>query len=130
MSTKVFSDEDVNNIISLRAEGYTFSEISELTGFNKDSMRAKLAILRRKGWDIPLGKPGGISGKPINNKQEPKKEKTQEKPKEKPKEKTLYDFPPREIIYHLFHNLGYKIDEQGLYKEEIVKNRVKLSDML
>lgn len=126
MSTKVFSDEDINNIISLRAEGYTFSEISELTGFNENSMRAKLAILRRKGWDIPLGKPGNTSGKPINNKQEPKKEETQEKPKEK----TLYDFSPREIIYHLFHNLGYKIDENGLYKEEIIKNRVKLSDLL
>ena len=125
MSSKIFTDEDVNNIISLRAEGYTFSEISELTGFNSDSMRAKLAILRRQGWDIPLGKPGGISGK-TTKKQEPKKEETQEKPKEK----TLYDFPPREIIYHLFHNLGYKIDEQGLYKEEIVKNRVKLTDLL
>ena len=100
MSTKVFSDEDVNNIISLRAEGYTFSEISELTGFNKDSMRAKLAILRKKGWDIPLGKPGGISEN-TTKKQEPKKENTQEKPKEK----TLYDFSPREIIYHLFHKL-------------------------
>ena len=125
MSTKVFSDEDVNNIISLRAEGYTFSEISELTGFNSDSMRAKLAILRKRGWDIPLGKPGGIP-KNTTKKQEPKKEETQEKPKEK----TLYDFSPREIIYHLFHNLGYKIDENGLYKEEIIKNRVKLSDLL
>lgn len=126
MSTKVFTDEDVNNIISLRAEGYTFGEIEELTGFNKDSMRAKLAILRRKGWDIPLGKPGHAFGRTINKKQEPKNEEIQEKPKEK----TLYDFSPREIIYHLFHNLGYKIDEQGLYKEEIVKNRVKLSDLL
>lgn len=125
MSTKVFSDEDINNIISLRSEGYSFSEISELTGFNKDSMRAKLAILRRKGWDIPLGKPGGVFGKTKSKKQEPKKEETQ-----KPKEKTLYDFSPREIIYHLFHNLGYKIDENGLYKEEIVKNRVKLTDLL
>ena len=125
MSKKIFTDEDVNNIISLRAEGYTFSEISELTGFNEDSMRAKLAILRKRGWDIPLGKPGHTSGK-IKNKQEPKKEETQEKPKEK----TLYDFSPREIIYHLFHNLGYKIDENGLYKEEIIKNRVKLSDLL
>lgn len=125
MSTKVFSDEDINNIISLRSEGYSFSEISELTGFNKDSMRAKLATLRRKGWDIPLGKPGGVFGKTKSKKQEPKKEETQ-----KPKEKTLYDFSPREIIYHLFHNLGYKIDENGLYKEEIVKNRVKLTDLL
>ena len=49
MSKKVFTDEDINNIISLRAEGYTFSEISELTGFNTDSMRAKLATLRQKG---------------------------------------------------------------------------------
>lgn len=130
MSKKVFTDEDINNIISLRAEGYTFSEISELTGFNTDSMRAKLATLRQKGWDIPLGKPGGIFGKTKNNKQEPKKEEPQEKPKEKPKEKTLYDFSPREILYHLFHNLGYKIDENGLYKEEIVKNRVKLTDLL
>lgn len=126
MSTKVFSDEDINNIISLRAEGYSFSEISELTGFNSDSMRAKLAILRKRGWDIPLGKPGGVFGKTKNNKQEPKKEETQEKPKEK----TLYDFSPREIIYHLFHNLGYKIDENGLYKEEVIKNRVKLTDLL
>lgn len=125
MSTKVFTDEDVNNIISLRAEGYTFSEISELTGFNSGSMRAKLAILRKKGWDIPLGKPGGVSGK-TQSKQEPKEKTTQEKPKEK----TLYDFSPREIIYHLFHNLGYKIDENGLYKEEIIKNRVKLTDLL
>lgn len=126
MSEKVFTDEDINNIISLRAEGYTFSEISELTGFNKDSMRAKLAILRQRGWDIPLGKPGGIFGKTKNNKQEPKKEEIPEKPKEK----TLYDFSPREILYHLFHNLGYKIDENGLYKEEIIKNRVKLTDLL
>lgn len=125
MSTKVFSDEDINNIISLRAKGYTFSEISELTGFNSGSMRAKLAILRKKGWDIPLGKPGGVPGK-TQSKQEPKEKTTQEKPKEK----TLYDFSPREIIYHLFHNLGYKIDENGLYKEEIVKNRVKLTDLL
>lgn len=125
MSTKVFSDEDVNNIISLRAEGYTFSEISELTGFNGDSMRAKLAVLRKKGWNIPLGKPGGVSDK-TDKKQEPKEREIQEKPKEK----TLYDFSPREIIYHLFHNLGYKIDENGLYKEEIIKNRVKLSDLL
>ena len=126
MSKKIFTDEDVNNIISLRAEGYTFSEISELTGFNKDSMRAKLAILRQRGWDIPLGKPGGVSGSAKVKAQEPKKEKTQDKPKEK----TLYDFSPREILYHLFHNLGYKIDENGLYKEEIIKNRVKLSDLL
>ena len=125
MRTKVFTDEDVNNIISLRTEGYSFSEISELTGFNEDSMRAKLAILRKKGWDIPLGKPGGF-GNARDRKQEPKKERSQEKPKEK----TLYDFSPREIIYHLFHNLGYKIDENGLYKEKIIKNRVKLSDLL
>lgn len=126
MSKKIFTDEDVNNIISLRAEGYTFSEISELTGFNKDSMRAKLAILRQRGWDIPLGKPGSVSGSAKVKAQEPKKEETQDKPKEK----TLYDFSPREILYHLFHNLGYKIDENGLYKEEIIKNRVKLSDLL
>ena len=126
MGTKVFSDEDINNIISLRADGHTFSEISELTGFNKGSMRAKLATLRKIGWNIPLGKPGGISGKAKVKAQEPKKEETQDKPKEK----TLYDFSPREILYHLFHNLGYKIDENGLYKEEIIKNRVKLSDLL
>jgi len=126
MSTKVFSDEDINNIISLRDEGYTFSEISELTGFNSDSMRAKLATLRKSGWNIPLGKPGGISGKEKVKTQEPMKEETQEKSKEK----TLYDFSPREILYHLFHNLGYKIDENGLYKEEIIKNRVKLTDLL
>jgi len=126
MSTKVFTDEDVNNIISLRAEGYTFSEISKLTGFNSGSMRAKLATLRQRGWNIPLGNPGGITGKTKVKTQEPKKE----EPQEKPKEKTLYDFSPREIIYHLFHNLGYKIDENGLYKEEIIKNRVKLSDLL
>ena len=126
MSTKVYSDEDINNIISLRSEGYSFSEISELTGFNKDSMRAKLSVLRKEGWNIPMGKPGGIFGKAKNKKQEPKKEETQEKPKEK----TLYDFSPREILYHLFHNLGYKIDESGLYKEEVIKNRVKLTDLL
>ncbi len=126
MSKKIFTDEDVNNIISLRAEGYTFSEISELTGFNKDSMRAKLAILRKRGWDIPLGKPGCVSGSAKVKTQEPKKEETQDKPKEK----TLYDFSPREILYHLFHNLGYKIDENGLYKEEVIKNRVKLTDLL
>lgn len=126
MGNKVFTDEDINNIISLRAEGYTFSEISELTGFNKDSMRAKLATLRKIGWNIPLGKPGGISGKTKVKTQEPIKEETQEKPKEK----TLYDFSPREILYHLFNNLHYKIDENGLYQEQVIKNRVKLNDIL
>lgn len=125
MNKKVFTDEDIQQIVSLRNEGFTYPEISELTGFNPNAMRAKMSCERRKG---------GVNILKGHLKQDAKStQKSTPESESKPesvKEKTLYDFSPREILYHLFHNLGYKIDENGLYKEEIIKNRVKLTDLL
>lgn len=125
MKERVFTEEDIKQIISLRNEGFTYPEISELTGFDTNSIRAKMSCERRKGGADILK---GHLKRSIKSAQ-----KSILEPESKPepvKEKTLYDFSPREILYHLFHNLGYKIDENGLYKEEIIKNRVKLSDLL
>lgn len=127
MKERVFTEEDIKQIISLRNEGFTYPEISELTGFDSNSIRAKMSVERRKrGMNVLKGhlKQDTKSAQKSISIPEPKPE------PEPVKEKTLYDFSPREILYHLFHNLGYKIDENGLYKEEIIKNRVKLSDLL
>lgn len=125
MKERVFTDEDIQQIISLRNEGFTYPEISELTGFDTNSIRAKMSVERRKkGMSILKG----------HLKQDAKSiQKSIPEPEPKPepvKEKTLYDFSAREILYHLFNNLHYKIDENGLYQEQVIKNRVKLNDIL
>lgn len=125
MKERVFTDEDIQQIISLRNEGFTYPEISELTGFDTNSIRAKMSVERRKrGMDI-------LKGHLKQNAKSAQKSTSDSEPKPEPvKEKTLYDFSAREILYHLFNNLHYKIDENGLYQEQVIKNRVKLNDIL
>lgn len=125
MKERVFTEEDIKQIISLRNEGFTYPEISELTGFDPNSIRAKMSLERRKrGMDV-------LKGHLKQNAKSAQKSTSEPESKPEPvKEKTLYDFSAREILYHLFNNLHYKIDENGLYQEQIIKNRVKLNDII
>ena len=114
MRTRKYSLEEVKTWAELLEQGTTLAQLSEELGIPKSSITTRLV------------NDGLMKTKP-RVKSEPTPVVTTSTPVIR--EKTLADFTPREIIQYMY-SLGYRIDKDGLYQEEIRKNRVKLSDII
>ena len=114
-----FTWDDVKAWEDLHSQGMQYSEIAKEVGVSDGYIRGKCSIYRKKIKPI-------LSDTP-NTPEIPAPKK--EEPKVIVKEKTLKDFSPREMIKYLY-DLGYRVDEQGLYQLEIRKNRVNMKDVI
>lgn len=126
-----------------RGKDYTTTELAEIKGYLKDGCnydeiaelmgRSKKSIANtvlRQGWTRGRFKESSDNVAPVwkttvvETEQEPKK--TESTPV---KEKTLFDFPPREIIKHLY-NLGYRIKGPDWKLVCTVEQTVNLKDII
>lgn len=136
---KDFTTTELNEIKSFLKDGLSYEEIAELMDRTKKSI---LNLVSRQGWSRGRYKADATETTPwetILKAQEPELplkgtsdimiELEDEPEMPKPvKEKTLFDFPPREIIRHLFKELGYKIENNKLVC--YVKQVVNLDDII
>lgn len=107
-SYKRFTQEELAQVIKLREDGATSGEIATKLGVEPRRIHDLLFRLKRKETIQPTEAPINkvIPAKP---------------------EKTLNDFQPRDMIKYLY-NLGYRIDNEGLYV--ITKQRVNLQSVI
>ena len=113
MKKKKYTVEEIFTIAEMKRNGATAREIAEKLGRTPKAISLYLMHQRQKF---------GQSA-PTRTDKEPK----EVQPAVAPKAKTLEDFPPREMIKHLY-NLGYRIEGDELWF--VQKTRVKLGDIL
>lgn len=121
MKPRKYTDDDVKTWIKLHDEGASYVDIAKSFGIPDGSIRSRISYYRRQAANLQQ------RGQKLNDLLG--SQATVEKAKTPTKEVTLSDFSPREIIKHLY-DLGYRVDENGLYVIEVRKNRVKLRDII
>ena len=124
----------LKKVLSMKHNGYKYSEIARELNMNKKSVEnlcqryriseMKKAAKEEPKFPIDIKVDGVVVGtiKPGNDYL--KKEEKVEEPKP---EKTLDDFKPIEMIKYLY-NKGYRIEDNGLYC--LIKRPVCLNDIL
>lgn len=126
-----------------RGKDYTTTELAEIKGYLKDGCncaeiaelvgRSKKSIentILRQGWTRGRFKESSDNVAPVWKTTVVETQQELKKVEPVPvKEKTLFDFPPRELIKHLY-NLGYRIEGSDWKLVCTVKQTVNLKDII
>lgn len=113
---KFFTTTEIEEIRGLVREGMSNSDIAELVGRSKKSITN---VIYRFDMRNRHSKTDSVL--------EPVKLDVPVQPSAPIKEKTLFDFPLREIIKHMY-NIGYRIENGCLVC--MVKQKVNLNDII
>ena len=104
-----FTKEEIAQVIELKEAGLSTADIAEMLGRNPNQIKDLLFRLKKKETT------------------QSKDDVTVSVPTPPKSEKTLKDFDPRDMLKQLY-DLGYRIDEKGIYV--MVKQYVNLKSII
>ena len=104
-----FTNDEIATIINLKEQGLNFEDIADLTGRTSRQIKDLLFRLKKK------------------ESAKPEEEVKVSAPAPAKPEKTIKDFDPRELFKQLY-DLGYRIDDKGIYI--MVKQYVNLKSII
>ena len=123
----LWTDKEEAELKGYLKDGCNYAEIGELMGRSKKSIEM-LAL--RQGWTHGRFRESSDNVAPVWKTTVVETEQELKKTEPAPvKEKTLFDFPPREIIKHLY-NLGYRIKGSDWKLVCTVEQTVNLKDII
>lgn len=124
---KDYTTTELAEIKGYLKDGCNYAEIAELMGRSKKSIENTVL---RQGWTNGRFKESSDNVAPVWKTTVVETEQELKKTELAPvKEKTLFDFPPREIIKHLY-NLGYRIKGSDWKLVCTVEQTVNLKDII
>ena len=124
---KDYTTTELAEIKGYLKDGCNYAEIAELMGRSKKSIENTIL---RQGWTRGRFKESSDNVAPVWKTTVVETEQELKKTESTPvKEKTLFDFPPREIIKHLY-NLGYRIKGSDWKLVCTVEQTVNLKDII
>lgn len=124
---KDYTTTELAEIKGYLKDGCNYAEIAELMGRSKKSIENTVL---RQGWTHGRFKESSDNVDPVWKTTVVETEQELKKTESVPvKEKTLFDFPPREIIRHLY-NLGYRIKGSDWKLVCMVEQTVNLKDII
>lgn len=124
---KDYTTTEIAEIKGYLKDGCNYAEIGELMGRTRKSIEQ---LVLRQGWTRGRFRESSDNVAPVWKTTVVETEQELKKTESVPvKEKTLFDFPPREIIRHLY-NLGYRIKGSDWKLVCTVEQTVNLKDII